>query len=54
LAERRYLNYMSEDDVGLAPAKAGYGPNRERLAEVKRTYDPENFFHLNLNVEPSA
>ncbi|MGH2995859.1 MAG: FAD-binding oxidoreductase [Gaiellaceae bacterium] len=54
LANRRYLNYMSEDDVGLAPVQAGYGPNQDRLAKLKAEYDPENFFHLNLNVEPNA
>ena len=26
----------------------------ERLAEVKRQYDPDNLFRLNLNVSPAA
>jgi FAD/FMN-containing dehydrogenase len=50
---RRYLNYMSEDDLGHA-ARAAYGPNFDRLAQLKAKYDPENVFHLNLNVQPSA
>jgi FAD/FMN-containing dehydrogenase len=49
---RRYLNYMSEDDLGEA-ARAAYGPNFDRLAQLKARYDPENVFHLNLNVRPA-
>jgi hypothetical protein len=52
-AGRRYLNYLSEDDIGQA-GSAGYGPNYDRIAKLKATYDPENVFHLNLNVEPAA
>lgn len=51
-AGRRYLNYFSEDDVGLA-ARAAYGPNFDRIAQLKARYDPENVFHLNMNVEPA-
>jgi hypothetical protein len=50
---RRYLNYMSEDDLGQA-AREAYGPNFDRLAQLKAKYDPENVFHLNLNVQPAA
>jgi FAD/FMN-containing dehydrogenase len=49
-----YVNYVG----------AGEGPERvhdaypaatyERLAEVKRRWDPENVFHVNQNVEPAA
>lgn len=51
--DRRYLNYLDEDDLGQA-ARAAYGPNHERLAQLKARYDPENVFHLNLNVEPAT
>ncbi len=34
--------------------KASYAGNYDRLAEVKRTYDPENFFHVNQNIEPAG
>jgi FAD/FMN-containing dehydrogenase len=52
-SEGRYVNYLSEDDLGEA-AKAAYGPNHERLARLKTRYDPDNVFHLNLNVKPAA
>jgi len=51
-AQRRYLNYLDADDVGDA-VQAAYGPNFARLAEVKRRYDPDNLFRLNVNVEPA-
>jgi FAD/FMN-containing dehydrogenase len=50
-AARRYLNYLSDDDIGHA-ARAGYGPNYDRLAHLKTKYDPDNVFHLNVNVPP--
>ena len=31
-----------------------YGPNLERLVELKRRYDPDNLFHLNQNIDPAT
>jgi len=51
-ADHRWLNYFSDDDRADA-TRAAYGPNYDRLVEVKRTYDPENVFHLNHNIDPT-
>lgn len=51
MADRRYVNYLSDDDAGYT--RDAYGANYERLVEVKRRYDPENVFHLNQNIDPS-
>ena len=53
LAERRWLNYLGDDDAGDA-VRAAYGPNYDRLVEVKRRYDPENVFRLNHNIDPAG
>jgi FAD/FMN-containing dehydrogenase len=50
-ANRRWLNYLGDDD-GVDAIQVAYGPNYDRLVEVKRKYDPENVFHLNHNIEP--
>jgi FAD/FMN-containing dehydrogenase len=51
LATRRWLNYLG-DDQGDDSIRAAYGPNYDRLVEVKRAYDPDNVFHLNHNITP--
>jgi FAD/FMN-containing dehydrogenase len=53
VAGRRWLNYFSDDDA-VDAVRAAYGPNYDRLAQVKRQYDPDNLFHLNHNIEPAA
>src|SRR5215471_12882538 len=45
----RYVNYLDADEQG-DPAAAAYGPNYPRLRELKKKYDPENFFHTNVNI----
>ena len=50
MADRRYMNYMSADDGGYV--HEAYGPNYERLVEIKQVYDPDNLFHLNQNIPP--
>jgi FAD/FMN-containing dehydrogenase len=51
LAARRWLNYLGDDQADDA-VQAAYGPNYDRLRDVKRRYDPENVFHLNHNIAP--
>jgi FAD/FMN-containing dehydrogenase len=52
LAHRRWLSYLG-DDQGDDAVRAAYGPNYERLRQVKRRYDPDNVFHLNHNIAPA-
>jgi len=52
LSDRRYANYLDSDDGNAA--RAAYGPNYARLAELKRRYDPENIFRRNLNIPPAS
>jgi FAD/FMN-containing dehydrogenase len=46
-----YVNFMSEDEER---ARAAYGANYERLAHLKKRYDPTNLFRMNQNVPPDA
>jgi FAD/FMN-containing dehydrogenase len=48
-AAGRWLNYLGDDQADDA-VQAAYGPNYERLREVKRRYDADNVFHLNHNI----
>ena len=50
---RRYGNYLDDDDSVEASLAAVYGANLPRLREIKKKYDPENFFRLNLNIPPA-
>jgi FAD/FMN-containing dehydrogenase len=51
LSARRWLNYLGDDQDDDA-VRAAYGPNYDRLREIKRRYDPANVFHLNHNIAP--
>jgi len=53
VGERRYVNYLDDDDSVDASLTAVYGPNLARLRQIKKRYDPENVFHLNLNIPPA-
>jgi FAD/FMN-containing dehydrogenase len=46
----RWLNYLGDDQDDAI--RSAYGPNYDRLVEVKRRYDPDNVFHLNHNIVP--
>ena len=47
----RYVNYLGDDETG-DPVAAAYGSNYRRLQEIKRKYDPGNFFRMNQNIRP--
>jgi FAD/FMN-containing dehydrogenase len=46
-----YINFLTEDE-GASRIHEAYGRNYERLAQVKRQYDPQNLFHHNHNIKP--
>ena len=50
-----YLNFTGlvdeQVDAGVADT---FGPNLQRLAETKSTYDPDNFFRRNNNILPAS
>ena len=52
MADRSYTNYLSADDYDRV--RRAYGPNCERLVELKRRYDPDNLFRLNHNIDPKV
>ena len=46
---RTFVNFLGDP----ARADTAYGAaDLQRLREVKRAYDPTNFFHLNPNIRP--
>jgi FAD/FMN-containing dehydrogenase len=50
-ADGVYVNYLERDEderIGEA-----YGGRYERLRELKSTWDPENLFRMNQNIEPA-
>jgi len=42
------MNYAADDEADRVDA--AYGPNIDRLRDVKQRYDPDNLFRLNLNI----
>jgi FAD binding domain/Berberine and berberine like len=47
-----YVNMMM--DEGQERVRASYGANYDRLAGIKATYDPDNTFRVNQNIQPKA
>jgi FAD/FMN-containing dehydrogenase len=45
-----YINFMMEE--GEERIRATYGKNYDRLAKIKKRYDPTNLFRVNQNIKP--
>lgn len=46
-----YVNFLTADEGDRV--RSAYGPNYDRLAQVKRKYDPNNLFRVNQNIVPA-
>jgi FAD/FMN-containing dehydrogenase len=47
-----YVNFL--EDAGEERIRSAYGPEQyDRLKQLKRKYDPDNFFRLNQNIPPA-
>jgi len=46
------VNFMM--DEGQERVRATYGDNYDRLAKAKATYDPDNAFRVNQNIQPAT
>jgi FAD/FMN-containing dehydrogenase len=44
---------MMMEDEGEARIRASYRGNYDRLAQIKKRYDPSNLFHINQNIPPA-
>jgi FAD/FMN-containing dehydrogenase len=51
-ASDSYVNYLG--DEGASAVRASYGPSYGRLVELKKKFDPENFFCFNQNIPPEG
>lgn len=47
-----YVNHLAGDD-SVEKIRASFGPNIDRLAQIKAQYDPTNLFRLNANIPPA-
>jgi hypothetical protein len=50
--EGGYTNFMADDDQDRT--EDNFGPNYNRLREIKARWDPDNVFHLNQNIPPAV
>lgn len=45
-----YANFLTAEETDRV--KSAFGSNYARLAQIKKSYDPQNFFRLNQNIRP--
>jgi FAD/FMN-containing dehydrogenase len=50
-ADGACVNFMMEE--GEDRIRATYGKNYDRLAKIKKRYDPGNLFRVNQNIKPN-
>jgi len=48
-----YVNFLTEEE-GADRVRAAYGKQYDRLATIKKTWDPTNLFRTNKNIPPSG
>ena len=49
-----YVNGLEErDEEVMERVREAYGLNYERLAAIKKKYDPSNLFRINQNIKPN-
>jgi FAD/FMN-containing dehydrogenase len=48
---RSYINFQTADEDEQR-VRATYGPNFDRVVEIKQKYDPDNVFRSNRNIRP--
>ncbi len=47
-----YVNFMMEE--GQERVRTSFRDNYDRLAAIKKEYDPSNFFRVNQNIKPAS
>jgi FAD/FMN-containing dehydrogenase len=51
---RIYTNFPGLGEEGEDLERRSFGGNFDRLAQIKKKYDPGNVFRFNQNIPPAA